>query len=554
MGTPSKYFSDLGYKIILIAAGIIAYSNTIDASFQYDDYAQIVLNKNIHMKEFSWGRLMGSGFPEYPLDRIIARISFSINYYFGGLNVSGYHYVNIFIHIVTALGVFSLVKALVQNIGDENGETVNYSQLAFIASLLWLLSPVQTQAVTYIVQRMTSLAALFYVYSLTFYIKGRTSRGTKSALLLSSSIFFYLLALGTKQNVILLPLIVILYEYLQARRQHTRLLKDKNFIITLTAIAALSSALLYYNYEWLHIDTFFGFGYALKERIFTEARVLIYYIFLMLFPVSSKLALMHDFPVSSGIVSPLTTLTSLIAIAGIIIFSIWRIKKSPIISFFILFFFINILPESILVHIDPMNEHRLYLPGIGFYAVLSYIIVNIISALNKRQKILYNTLLISIMILFAVNTYARNMKWRNGYSLWSDNVKKAPMLSVPHEGLGMEALKIGKLGQAEAEFEKVRALDPLSPVASMGLSRVHYKRGDYALSLSELNYLVQRREMGFGLGNDQGVKDFMLELSQEFKGIGRIEEARTVLLMALRIYPENKYLREALRRLGRGNK
>lgn len=503
------------------------------------------------MEEFSLRRLISSYNQMEPLHRPVAYMSFALNYSLGGLDVFGYHLVNIAIHIITGVGVYLLIKTIMEMSEVEygGGKPKEGRLLAGLTAALWLVSPVQTQAVTYIVQRMASMAALFYIYSFFFYVKGRGLTGGKGAAFLSLSLAMFLLALGTKQNSLTLPFVIVLYELCFFKKRPSGFSGSLSTLVGIT----ITAGFLYMNRGFLHLDTSFGWGYAIRERVFTEARVLIYYISIMLLPVPSKMALVHDFPISSGLLSPFSTLPALSLIIGIMAAPFLMVKKFPFASFFIFWFFLNILPESLSVGLDIVYEHRLYLPSVGFYAVIAYIMARMFELAWERRMKVPITVTALILIFFSVNTYARNMDWSDELSLWSDNVEKAPFIPKPHEALGMAYIRSVELDKAEREFRLAKSLDPLSSPASLGLAFVHFKRGESERAFSELAYIVERRKMGFGL-RYEGVNAVFYEMGKELLKTGRREDAINVFRMGLQINSENSEIKEALMRLEKGEK
>ena len=197
--------------IIICLSGIFVYSNTFGVPFHYDDESSIIENTDIKniadLRSILW----------FTPTHFIVYLSLSLNYYFHELNVFGYHLVNLMIHLSAGLMVYWLVLLtfFTPAVRDKDISKHKYL-LALFSGLLFVAHPVQTEAVTYIIQRSTSLAAFFYITSLTLYIKARLSILRKAG----DGKWFYILSLSaailgvfSKQIVITLPLIIVLYEY-----------------------------------------------------------------------------------------------------------------------------------------------------------------------------------------------------------------------------------------------------------------------------------------------------------------------------------------------------
>ncbi|HXW69470.1 MAG TPA: hypothetical protein VEJ88_07650, partial [Dissulfurispiraceae bacterium] len=172
------YLSPFFHVILIILAGLIVYSNTFHVSFQFDDYYQLIGNPVIRSLDNFFSSSVGY---DYNPRRFIGYLSFALNYHFGGLDVTGYHIVNLAIHIANSILVYFLVLLTFRTpyfTSYDSRFTSHISRplsdsrplIAFFSALLFAVHPVQTQAVTYIVQRFASLAAMFYLMSVVFYI------------------------------------------------------------------------------------------------------------------------------------------------------------------------------------------------------------------------------------------------------------------------------------------------------------------------------------------------------------------------------------------------
>ena len=177
-----KVYTSFGKRAIL-AFGFLgmlvfgAYSNTFDSSWHLDDFPTLVDNSALHLEDLSAGSI-GATFYSRPGSlgkayRPVSCLSLALNWYFGGRQVTGYHLVNISIHLLTAFFLYLTLYNLLQSprLAVKNREQAFY--VALLSAAFWALNPVQTQAVTYIVQRMASLAAMFYILGLYCYVKGR---------------------------------------------------------------------------------------------------------------------------------------------------------------------------------------------------------------------------------------------------------------------------------------------------------------------------------------------------------------------------------------------
>ena len=161
---------------LIVVIAFFAYSNSFYVPFQFDDRPNIVKNPNVQIKDLTWDRLEQLVKKTYKENiRVFSYLTLALNYYFGGFNVFGYHLVNFIIHIGSGIFLYWLL-ILTFNLPSlrEKYGPISY-RVGLFASLIFISHPIQTQSVTYIVQRMASMAGMFYLLSMVLYVKGRLS-------------------------------------------------------------------------------------------------------------------------------------------------------------------------------------------------------------------------------------------------------------------------------------------------------------------------------------------------------------------------------------------
>ena len=371
--------------IALIAGvALVAYSNTFHVPFQFDDRSNITQNPNVQIKVFTWDRLEQMVKNTYKESiRVFSYFTLALNYYFGGLNVFGYHLVNFLIHIGAGafLYWFLLLTFNLPSLKEKYGP-ISY-KVALFSSLIFISHPIQTQSVTYIVQRMASMAGMFYLLSMVLYIKGRLSTGRLRVFYFGGMVLSYLLGVFSKENVAILPLFVALYEFYFFQNFDLSPKGKKILFALLGALFALGVfGFIVWGERYIQVIKE-GFQYraslpspfTMWERVLTQSRVVLYYLTLLVFPYPSRLNLDYDFPVSKTIFDPPTTLISILIIAGLIGYSIWTAKKRPVLSFCILWYFGNLVIESSIFPLEMVYEHRLYLPSVGPFVLFSLLVV-----------------------------------------------------------------------------------------------------------------------------------------------------------------------------------
>ena len=465
------------HVLLILFFGSLIYASSLHAPFTFDDTPNIVDNPALK----SFGNLFAAAQghdellepklkPQIP-SRIIGYLTFALNYQLHGLSVFGYHLFNLAIHLVNALLVYALVKVLTltrhppfRTLGDDNADS---SIPALFIALFFVCHPIQTQAVTYVVQRFTSLATLFYLCSILAYLQARLAKQKRtSGLYLATSLIFAVLAMKTKEFALTLPFVLLLIEFLflEGTKQQ-RLCYLLPFLPTLAIIpwGLLSTALSDGNDVSV---ASFEFGssadFTRFEYFITQLSIIVIYLRLLIFPTGQNLD--YDYPLLHDFFTPtvLGSAALLAALVGSGIF-LWRIAmRNPSLStparlgaFGIFWFFITISAESSIIKIkDLMFEHRLYLPSAGFFMALVALGVILKRQLDSRQSPLAKALLpcgVCIVILLAFATHARNFVWQDEIRLWQDIVAKSPNKARPHNNLALAYDKQGRYDEALRE-------------------------------------------------------------------------------------------------------
>jgi hypothetical protein len=265
---------------------------------------------------------------------------------------------------------------------------------ALFGSLIFIAHPIQTQSVTYIVQRMASMAGMFYLLSMVLYIKGRLFSGRVKYVYFLGMILSYLLGVFSKESVAILPLFIALYEFyffqnLDLGPRGKKIL----FILGAVLLGLLAFGFMVWGKRYIEL-TIAGYQYrtfTLSERVLTQFRVVLYYLSLLIYPHPSRLNLDYDFAISKTIVDPPTTLISMVIITGLIGYSFLAAKKKPVLSFFILWYFGNLVIESSIFPLEMVYEHRLYLPSVGPFVLFSLFLIRGIDQLKRRVSFLKPT-------------------------------------------------------------------------------------------------------------------------------------------------------------------
>jgi tetratricopeptide (TPR) repeat protein len=457
----NKYaFAFISLFVILI----IIYSNSFQGDWHFDDFANIVLNPNIQITSLSFSEIKQSftGIYEDRLLRPFSYLSFALNYYCGGMNVFGFHVVNFIIHYLAAVFLFLFIhNTLKLPLLRDKYALIAYP-VALLATFFWALNPVQVTSITYIVQRMASMAGLFYIMSMYFYLKARTTGRTGSSIcFFAASAAAGLAAMLTKENAAMLPVIIILFDLflIQGVTKYNILKFGKILILPLLLIAILGFV---YTGGFSNIlDGYAGRNFTLAQRLLTEPRVILFYLSLLFYPIGSRLTLLYDIDISRSLFQPWATIPSIFLILFIISFAFYIARKRPLISFCIIFYFLNHLIEGSIFNLELIYEHRNYLPSMLLFVPFAEFIIWAIDYFSYKKIIQFIVAFVIVIILFGEGdiTYNRNKIFSDDFILWFDNVDKSPRLSRPHANMGRTYFLYNKKETALQEYKKAMILN-----------------------------------------------------------------------------------------------
>ena len=428
--------------------------NGFHGEWHFDDISNIVENPNIQLKNLAFKSLHSTFYFRGDLHRPLSYLSLALNYYFGGLETFGYHLINFIIHYVTAIFLFLFIFNTLRLplLKDRYGERA-YA-LSMLATVFWAINPVQVLAVSYVVQRMASMAGMFYIAAMYFYLKGRTAEGIRNrAFFFLCCAVAMLLAFGSKETAAMLPVSLFIYDLflLQGAERDTVRKNLKFAFIPFAVVIILANS-------YLDLSSFiFDYGvrsYTLGERLLTEPRVIIFYISLLLYPIHSRLTLLHDFDISKSLIEPWTTLPAILIIVFSVGYALTIARKRPLISFCILFFFLNHLLEGSFIPVELIYEHRNYIPSMLFFVPVAIFILKMLDYFTYRKAI-RGLLVFGIIFLIFVQghtVYMRNEVLKTDMALWIDNILKYPGLSRPHNNLGINYSRQGLREAGMGEF------------------------------------------------------------------------------------------------------
>ena len=485
--------------------GGLVYYNAIHNPFQYDDAHHITMNPSIRdlsglsslfsdPSTFSNERLE-RGSPYRPL----LMLTYALNYRLSGLNPAGYHIVNLVFHVGAAFLVFLIVQAIL---------TPAYFA-ALSAGILFLVHPFNSEIVNYISTRSSVMSGFFYLSAFYCWVR---FRGEKSASPLTS--IFYLASLLafaagmlSKESAVTLPAVLWLYDlyFFRGRDSAFRSLLDWRTCIPYIPFVLI--VVIPYLYIWGF--AFSGVPSSFKRgpgtQFFTELPALVKY--LQMFIIPAPLTIVHDMEVYRTFLA-IPVLFSAVVLAVYTAAALFLARSSShpwrVVSFFMFWFYIVLLPTTVV----PLNlifqEHRGYLAVITMTVFAGVVLERWKSSVSQTTAVL---LLIALCTAYSAVTVTRNAEWKDELTLWTDAVKKSPGSSIAYTGLGIVYKNREMYDQAIETLNRGLAIhDGQEQVtARHNLAQIYTVQGKLDLAVMELEGILKNSSGNPQIYNDLGI-------------------------------------------------
>ncbi len=524
--------------LVLIAAGIIAYANSFNGVFLYDDIHHILEDERIRQL---WppGHL-------WTHRRPVVIVSLAINYALGGFDPWGYHLFNLIVHLGAGLTLYGLVRRTLAFVGNKGAcdsipcvTPVEPNQepqasppwVALTVALLWMVHPLQTQSVTYVIQRGESLMGLFYLLVLYGVVRGASAVRYRR--------FWYVVAIiacalgmGSKAVMLTAPVMAILFD---------RVFLTGSFRVTLrrrwplyAGLAACWGVLLLTGVVQGTIapkqaKAVMGFGYAGATPwtyLLTQAEVIPHYLRLALWP--HPLCLDYAWPFAHGLGQVVVPGSIVVILLGL---TVWAMIRHPKLGFLGVWFFLILGPTSSIVPIqDPAYEHRMYLP---LAAVIVLVVIGARALINRLSDVagmrFHTRVAISILLTGMVTTalilgtIQRNKVYADDLTMWQNVTTVRPDNARAFYNLGNALRERGDLAGARAAYERAVQLNPKFVMAQNNLGNILRLRGAPEAAVAHLRRAV-REDPDFAEG--------YVNLGAALADIGRQEEALEALRRA----------------------
>jgi len=443
-------------SVALIAAvGFAVYVNSLKGEFVFDDH--ILVRDNSYIKDWSnFGKVLvssvGSGsMRHYGSYRPLQMITYMVNYSLGGLKVEGYHLGNILLHILAALSLFWFINVIF-------GDTL----LSLFTSLLFVSHPIHTEAVTYISGRADSLSALFMLLCFIFYLKNLQKKNIILAVLMVLS---YILALFSRENSLMLPVLLLVYHYSFGQK-----IKKSLFITILAPVFAyillrltlLKAALTAATLNTTLLQRIPGFFTAITDYF----RLLI-----------APLGLHMEYGDKLFSFAEPKAVLGVVILLFLLVYAFIKRKSLKLVTFSILWFFTALLPSSNLYPLNAyMAEHWLYIPSIGFFLALSAGIAYIL----RKEKFKTSAIIIfvSLLAVYSYLTVKQNSTWVEPEFFYKRTLRYAPDSSKSYNNLALIYAAKGQRKELLPLLEKAIEIRPHFAEAYNNLAIIYRETGE----------------------------------------------------------------------------
>lgn len=463
--------------LLILAFALLAWWHSFEGALVLDDFPWIVENRSIQPPTSLKEILLNP--------RPLVNASLAANYAVCGPAIFDYHVVNLAIHVLAALALFGVLRRTLRRPQLPDAVVPRADPIALLCALLWFVHPLQTQSVTYIVQRSESMMGLFLL--LTLYFSLRAFESNRPAWRVAA-VVACVLGMLSKPTMVVAPLLVLLYDrcfHAGTFRETLRLRWRFHAVLWITC--AVPFALMSAFPDAERSASLSNPLFTPVQYLFTQPGVILHYLRLAVWP--SDLCLAHDWPVARTLAAVIVP--GLLTVA-LLAFTAWALLRRPALGFLGAFFFLILAPTSSILPIaDACAEHRMYLPLaavvtliiVGLWLLLTRLVPPSPAAPSPRRPasvaVRLAAVLLVLLILSALvlRTRARNVEYQSETGIWTSALRSYPQSVFIRNNLATAWERAGDTGKAEAVLREAIQIDPTSPVSHYNLGTLLAFRG-----------------------------------------------------------------------------
>ncbi|MEW5735932.1 MAG: tetratricopeptide repeat protein [Thermodesulfobacteriota bacterium] len=463
---------------------ILAFAGSLTGAFVFDDEPDILQNPYVRKPQFSLTLLRDMAYSAALNNRPLVNMSLAANYAAGGFNPLTYHVVNLGIHALAGLFLFFSLSLLFRRPAFEERFARHGTALAFFIALLWALHPLQTESVTYVIQRCESLMGLFFLAAVFCALKGWSSRGPHIWHILAILCFF--LGAGAKEIIAVCPPVILVMDMVANRKTVLRALKG-SWLMYSGFAAGLCVQAWWIVSAGNPLAMARSLHYTRWEYLGTQPAVILHYLRLCFWPDHLFLDY-YGWPLSG----PFTTIwTSALVLAALALTAIcvWRKMPAGIAG---AWFFLILFPSSSIVPLNNLAaEHRMYLPLAAVIALAVCLGFVLLSRLSRRmpegrQGLPFMLGAVACLLCAAglgVRTHVRNQDYATESGMWRTIVEAHPAQPRARVNFCSALRKEGRADEAVVQCEEALRQKPGFSTALLNLGAIRAGRGQYKEAL-----------------------------------------------------------------------
>lgn len=510
--------------LLLVGVGLAAYFNSFQGAFLFDDKLRIVDNPQIRQLWPPWVAMI-------PSTRPFLELTLALNYAMGGLNPWSYHAFNLVVHVLAGLALFGIVRRML----ESDSLRARYGRasrgLATAVAAIWLVHPLQTESVTYIIQRAESLMGLSFL--LTMYCGIRACRSPRPQRWSIAAVAACALGMGSKEVMIVAPLLMLLYDRVFVAASFKEALRERRGLYAGLAATWLVLAASMANHPADEHQVYLLAGLNPMGYALTQGEVILHYLRLSLWP--NPLIFDYMWPIADPWSSALPAIAAVLALVG---GTVLALRRRMWIGFWGAWFFVILAPTSSVMPVaDVTFEHRMYL---SLAAVVVVVVIgghDLFERLGRRLRVsgtlrrwLQASLVIAVVTVLGYATARRNQDYRSELAMWGDTVAKRPENARAHVNLGLALKGQGNLAEAMAQYNEALRIKPDYAEAHNNLGNVLALQGERGEAVVHWNEALRLKP---------DYVEAHLNLGIAMYSQGKLEEAITHYNEALRINPNH---------------
>jgi tetratricopeptide (TPR) repeat protein len=508
---------------------MLAYAGSLAGPFIFDDVESISGNPYIRQlwpPAYLWSAPSRSTVAGRP----IVGLSLAVNYALGGLDVRGYHALNLLIHLLCALLLFGIVRGTLQQPILEGRFERSADWLATATALIWVVHPLLTESVTYVIQRTELLMGFFCL--LTLYCAIRGWQSNRRVIWFLAAVVACGLGMASKEAMAAAPLLVLLYERTFVTRSFgASLRRDAGLYVGLAATWILLGILTWGNPRGETAG--FDLGVSTLSYLQTQAQIIVWYLRLCFWP--TPLSISYDWPIVTSFNEYAFHGLAVLALVGA---SAWGLWKRHWAGFLGAWFFLILAPTSSIFPIvsEVAAERRMYLPLASVAVLVVFVGWWVLERLSRRApgrrpalRALGGGLVLAITAGLGIATAERNEAYRSAEAIWRDAVAQYPASARARTNLGMALLQSGRLDEAIAECREALRLSPGNYMAHNALGFALTEQGRPEEAIEHCQAAVRLKPDYYQAHNNLG---------NALQAVGRYGEAFEHYQRALSLWPD----------------